>query len=51
MYLLDDIILSPLNINRKAFLFQIHFETKIFVIVTMTVENFPGFRWKMSKAV
>lgn len=49
MYLFDDFILSSLNINRKAFLCQIRFGTKIFVIVTMTVGNFPGFRWKMKK--
>ncbi|ELH67875.1 hypothetical protein A15O_00548 [Escherichia coli KTE207] len=49
MYLFDDFILSLLNINRKAFLYQIRFGTKTFVIVTMIVGNFLGFRWKMKK--
>jgi len=38
MYFFDDFILSSLNINRKAFLCQIRFGTKIFVIVTGSVQ-------------
>lgn len=37
MYLFDDFILSPVNINRKAFLCQIRFERRIFVITTVIV--------------